>query len=142
MMRKLVFSIPLSIIWIAAPLPAAAQEDVPVGPTGAPLCGISEDVRATHTAWQNDERDMLLAEVVEEVHLRSGPGMNCESSYLVPAGGTAELVGCGAYWCGIVYGTEAGYLPKSVLTGQIDKAPPLPEDPRYPGVPTLELPID
>lgn len=142
MMRKLIVSVSLSILWVAAPLPAMGQEDVPVGPTGPPMCGISEDVRAARTSWQNQERDLPLAELVDEAALRSGPGIACEQVYLVPAGGTVELVGCGAIWCGIMYGTEAGYLPKRVLVGQVDRAPPLPEDPRYPGVPDLTLPLD
>jgi hypothetical protein len=126
MTDKLILSIPFSALLVATPLPALAQEDV-VGPTGPPVCDITEDVRAAHDAWRDQGRDVPLAEVVGGVDLRSGPGTTCDTTYFLPAGGTVDLVGCGAVWCGIVYGTEAGYVPKRFLGGQVDRAAPIPE---------------
>lgn len=131
MTGKIILSVQLSVLLAAAPVPALAQEDEPVGPAGPPMCGIAEDVKAARDAWRDDDRDLPLAEVIDEIYLRSGPGASCEKTYLVPSGGSTTVVGCGADWCGIIYGTEAGFLPKTLLRPIPDMAPPIPDTWRW-----------
>ncbi|WEX10637.1 hypothetical protein [Chelativorans sp. AA-79] len=114
----------ITLIGVLAVVPAASQEaQQPQG------CTVPERPEVGETV----ERGLgprPLAEVQREVLLRIGPSRFCEEKYLVPAGATVELQDCGEEWCLVTYGTEAGYLHKTLLTRVPNRAADEPIDPR------------